>query len=321
MNFRKQPLTLAAADATAAKEADEQRSSRQLWADQPAFALATVAVLLGGLLLGAVRLKTRKTTRHTRQQVAAAEALRTLVLANGRGVEVHISPVGAAIMQLLVPDRTGELADIALGFDSNGPYADGTNPYFGVVVGRCANRIAKAQFQLDGKAYKLAANNGPNALHGGEHGWSEQIWRAENVEVEGHQAVQLTYHSRDGEEGYPGNVEAKVVYVLTDGDHGTTGRLRCLFTATTDASTPVNMAQHSYWNLGGHASGDILNHRLTISADRYTPVDDTAIPTGELAAVSGTAMDFRTPSAIGARIEQAPGGGVLLRSVAPSLAQ
>jgi aldose 1-epimerase len=188
------------------------------------------------------------------------------------------------------------MGDVVLGFDTLAGYL-GDSPYFGAIVGRYGNRIAKGQFTLDGRAYQLATNNGPNHLHGGVKGFDKAVWSARAVEGARGVGVELTCTSPDGEEGYPGTLAATVTYTLTDRNE-----LHIAYTATTDKATPVNLTQHTYFNLAG--GGDILGHELMLNADRFTPVDATLIPTGELAAVQGTPFDFRKPTAIGARIAQ-----------------
>jgi aldose 1-epimerase len=200
------------------------------------------------------------------------------------------------ITELWVPDRNKKLGDIVLGFDNLESYLKG-HPYFGCTVGRYANRIAKGRFTLDGREYTLATNNGPNHLHGGLKGFDKKVWKAEPVEVKGGVAVRFTLTSPDGDEGYPGTLSATIVYTLTDKNE-----LRIDYTATTDKATPVNLTNHSYFNLAG--DGDILGHVVLLNADRYTPVDGTLIPTGELAKVKGTVMDFTQPMPIGSRIGQ-----------------
>lgn len=231
----------------------------------------------------------------------------SITLKNEAGVEVHIIRTGACIQRLIVPDRSGHAADIVLGFDQEQPYKDGTSPYFGAVVGRVANRIANATFDLDGKRYELAANNGPNCLHGGVVGFSRREWAVaeQGKTADGSEFVKLTYTSPDGEEGFPGEVSASVTYSLSS-DAAT---LRVDMSATTTAATPLNLAQHSYFNLGGHDSGDILGHELTLLGDHYTPVNDVQIPTGDIVPVAATPMDFTTPHLVGARIEEVPGPG------------
>jgi aldose 1-epimerase len=215
-------------------------------------------------------------------------------LKNAAGIEVTAIAYGGIITSLKVPDRSGHFTDIVLGFDRVDGYLK-PHPYFGAIVGRYGNRIGKAQFALDGKTYTLAKNNGPNHLHGGVKGFDKVLWAM--AAVPGQNAVTFTRTSPDGEEGYPGNLTVAVTYTLNDNNE-----LIVDYLATTDKPTPVNLTQHSYFNLAGEGSGDILGHELMINADRYTPVDDTLIPTGELASVEGTPFDFRTPAAIGARI-------------------
>ncbi|MEZ5320188.1 MAG: aldose epimerase family protein [Vicinamibacterales bacterium] len=219
-----------------------------------------------------------------------------ITLRNARGLEMRVLTYGGVIMSLRTPDRNGQLGDIVLGFDTLEPYFD-QSPYFGCLIGRYCNRIAKGLFTLDGTAYQLATNNDQNHLHGGTRGWDKAVWKAETFNQEIGSGVKLTHVSPDGDEGYPGTVTADVTYTLTDDN-----RLIIDYHATTDKPTIINLTQHSYFNLAGQ--GDILGHELMIDADRYTPVDPTLIPTGEIASVEGTPFDFRQPTAIGARIEQ-----------------
>ena len=220
-------------------------------------------------------------------------------LKNSHGIEVHAITYGGIITSLKVPDAKGNLADIVLGFDSPQGYLnDPPPPYFGAIIGRYGNRIAKGKFTLDGKTYTLATNNGPNHLHGGNRGFDKVLWKAEPRQAADGASIVFTRTSPDGEEGYPGNLQVRVTYTLTDRNE-----LIVEYHATTDKATPVNLTQHSYFNLAGEGSGDILGHQLTINADRFTPVDDTLIPTGEFASVQGTPFDFRKPTAIGARID------------------
>jgi aldose 1-epimerase len=197
-----------------------------------------------------------------------------------------------------VPDRDGKLNDVVLGFDDLESYLKG-HPHFGATTGRVANRVAKGKFTLDGKEYTLAVNNGPNSLHGGLKGFDKVVWKAEPKEASDAVAVQLTYVSPDGEEGYPGNLTTIVTYALTNQNE-----LRIDYKATTDKATPVNLTNHSYFNLAGPRSGDILSHELMLEADEYTPADDTLIPTGEIRSVKGTPLDFTKPATIGSRIAQ-----------------
>jgi aldose 1-epimerase len=223
------------------------------------------------------------------------------ILTNGRGMTAKVMTYGAILTELDVPDKDGKPEDVVLGFDDLKGYLAG-HPFFGATVGRVANRIAKGRFTLNGKEYKLAVNNGPNALHGGKKGFDKMVWKAEPVKAASGVAVKFTYKSPDGEEGYPGNLTATVTYTLT-----TKNELRLDYTATTDKATPVNLSNHSYFNLAGPRSGDILGHEMMLAADKYTPVDETLIPTGEIKPVRGTPLDFTKPTAIGARIAQMKG--------------
>ncbi len=226
--------------------------------------------------------------------LTGGKAISIYTMTNASGVEVRAMTYGAIITAIRVPDRTGKLGDVALGFDTLDGYLKDP-PYFGAVVGRYGNRIAKGRFTLGGKAYQLATNNGPNHLHGGLHGFDKVVWDAAPVESAAGVGVKFTRTSPDGEEGYPGTLKATVTYTLTDKNE-----LIVEYGATTDKATPVNLTQHTYFNLAGE--GDVLGHELMLNADRYTPVDATLIPTGELATVQGTPFDFRKPTAIGARI-------------------
>jgi aldose 1-epimerase len=205
---------------------------------------------------------------------------------------------GAIVVSLEVPDRNGKLADITLGFDTLEEYLKG-HPYFGAIVGRYGNRIGKGKFTLNGIEYQLATNNGENHLHGGIKGFDKVVWDAEPVTQKGSAGVKLSYLSKDGEEGYPGNLHCTVTYTLTDKDE-----LKVSYHAHTDKATPVNLTHHSYFNLASQGSRDILDHILMLNADKFTPTDKGLIPTGELRPVKGTPMDFTTPTKIGERIEQ-----------------
>ena len=218
-------------------------------------------------------------------------------LTNAHGVEARIITYGAIVVSLKAPDRSGRLDDVVLGFDTLEGYLTRSR-FFGAVVGRYANRIANARFTLDGHTYELAANNGRNHLHGGRRGFDKVVWKAEPFERDGNVGVTLTHVSPDGDEGYPGTLTAHVTYTLTPRDE-----LIVDYSATSDKATVVNLTQHSYFNLAGEGHGDILRHQLTIDADRFTPTDDTQIPTGEIVPVDGTPFDFRKPSAVGARID------------------
>ena len=237
-------------------------------------------------------------TRTSFGTTADGKAVELFTLTNAHGVEIRAMTYGATIVSLRTPDRSGQLGDIVLGYPTLAGYL-AQSPYFGAVVGRYGNRIAKGRFSLDGKAYQLATNNGPNHLHGGIKGFDKVVWSAESAEADSSAAVAFSYVSPAGDEGYPGTLHALVTYTLTDRDE-----LWVEYVATTDQATPVNLTQHSYFNLAGAGTRDILGHELMIAADRYTPVDATLIPTGEIAPVAGTPFDFRTPTAIGARIDQ-----------------
>jgi aldose 1-epimerase len=217
-------------------------------------------------------------------------------LRNANGMEARISNYGGIITSLKVPDRNGNLGDVVLGYDSLDGYLKST-PYFGALIGRYGNRIAKGRFTLDGITYTLVTNNGPNALHGGAKGFDKVVWQAFSYSTAEGPSLELTYLSKDGEEGYPGDLKVKALYTLTQDNS-----LRLDYTATTDKDTVLNLTQHSYFNLAG--KGDVLNHVVYINADKFTPVDSTLIPTGQLPPVEGTPFDFRTPTAIGARINQ-----------------
>ncbi len=223
------------------------------------------------------------------------ETISLYTLRNEKGVETKISNYGGRIVTLKVPDRAGKLDDVVLGYDTLEPYTK-PNPFFGTLVGRYANRIANGEFTLNGKKYTLAKNNGPNSLHGGLQGFDKKAWQAQ-ISQDGN-SLQLTYLSKDGEEGYPGNLTAVVTYSL-----GSDNALKIDYAATTDADTVLNLTNHSYFNLAGHGSGNILTHLLMINADKFTPVNANLIPTGELKSVEGTPFDFREPTAIGARID------------------
>jgi aldose 1-epimerase len=226
-------------------------------------------------------------------------AVELFTIRNANGIEVRAMTYGAIIVSLRVPDRGGRLDDIALGYETAAEYATKPKAYFGAVVGRYANRIANGRFVLDGKPVQVTVNDGKNHLHGGKRGFDAVTWRGEPFDDQRGAGVAFTYTSKDGEEGYPGTLTARVTYTLTDKNE-----LIFDYHATTDAPTVVNLSQHTYFNLAGQGARDILEHDLQLFADRYTPVDDTLIPTGELAPVEGTPFDFRKPTAIGSRIGQ-----------------
>ncbi|MGQ7261857.1 aldose epimerase family protein [Vreelandella sp. V005] len=232
---------------------------------------------------------------------------------NANGIELRVINYGGIIVSLKTPNLEGEFDDIVLGFDSLDSYLSeayrNANPYFGAIIGRYGNRIAGGQFSLNGETYSLATNDGSNHLHGGNQGFDKVLWQAEPFENEAGSGLVLRYTSEDGEEGYPGRLETEVTYTLTDNDE-----LRVDYRAVTDKATPVNLTQHSYFNLKGEGSDTILDHRLMINASELTPVNDTLIPTGEIRSVEGTPFDFTEATPIGERIEQdneqlAVGGG------------
>jgi aldose 1-epimerase len=217
-------------------------------------------------------------------------------LTNKNGLVTKITNYGGIITELWLPDKEGKLADCVLGYDNVDEYVK-NNPYFGALIGRYGNRIGKGVFTLDGKEYTLAQNNNGNHLHGGIKGFDKVVWDAKEVKSKDGAGLELKYLSKDGEEGYPGNLKVKVVYMLTD-----TNELTVSYEATTDKPTVVNLTQHNYYNLAGAGSGTILEHQLMLNANRFTPTDNGLIPTGNILPVEGTPMDFRKPTAIGARI-------------------
>ena len=221
-------------------------------------------------------------------------------LKNAAGMMMKVSDYGTIVTELWVPDAKGQMVDVVLGRPSLQAYIERTQ-YFGCTAGRCANRIAKGQFTIDGKACQVTCNNGPNCLHGGAKGFDKRLWDGKAGMVNGDPSITFTYVSAAGEEGFPGTCTAKVTYTLT-----ARNELAVDMQATTDAPTCVNLAHHTYWNLGGQGSGSILDHELTLNADRYTPVDAALITTGEITDVAGTPLDFRTQKAIGTDFTKLP---------------
>jgi aldose 1-epimerase len=254
--------------------------------------LMSFAVLLSGLFTLHAAIKEGDFGR-----MPDGRAAHIYTLVNKGGVEARATDYGGILVSLRTPDKRGAMADIVLGFDSLDGYLKNPGPHFGALIGRYANRIGQAKFTLNGKTYNVPKNDGANSLHGGTQGFDKRLWTARMLPDGG---LELTYVSKDGEEGYPGTLTATVVYHLTD-----TNELRIDYSATSDKDTVVNLTNHSYFNLKGAGSGDILGHIVTINADRYTPVDSGLIPTGELRSVTGTPFDFQKATAIGARIEQA----------------
>jgi aldose 1-epimerase len=231
------------------------------------------------------------------------EALR-FTLVNTRGAKLEVTNYGAIIVRLVVPDRNGQMADVTLGYPTLAGYLEQPGPYFGAVVGRVGNRIANGRFTLDGKAFTLATNNAPGGrpchLHGGLVGFDKVLWESQPLLQRGVPGLRLTYLSRDGEEGYPGNLTVTVTYWLTNDN-----TVRVEYTGVTDQATPVNLTQHAYFNLRGEGEGDVLDHVLTLPAGSIVPADAGLIPTGGFLPVAGTPFDFTTPHPIGARIDAA----------------
>ncbi len=232
------------------------------------------------------------------------ESVANFVLTNGR-MSATILTYGGIVSELHVPDRNGVTADVVLGFDTLNDYLTKNGPYFGATIGRVGNRIAGGKFLLDGEEYTLAVNNGRNALHGGLKGFDKRVWSVAEPVTPSGDSVALSYMSPDGEEGYPGNLSVSVTFTVTEDD-----ALRIDYTATTDQPTPINLTNHSYFNLAGAGSGDVLGHEVMLACDRYTPVDETLIPTGAIAPVAGTPLDFTSPKPIGSRIEEVGGDPV-----------
>jgi len=228
------------------------------------------------------------------------DGIRLYTLKNHSGTEVKITNYGATITSIKIPDKRGARGDVVLGYNCAEDYMNAVDkPYFGAIVGRYGNRIAKGQFTLDGKTYRLATNNGPNHLHGGVIGFDKVVWKATPIAGKGFSGLQLAYLAKDGEEGYPGNLNVQVTYKLTPDNE-----LIIEYEATSDKATPINLTNHTYFNLAGEGKGTILDHQLRLNADYYTPVDKTLIPTGEITPVIGTPFDFATAKAIGRDIHQ-----------------
>ncbi|HEX8525043.1 MAG TPA: aldose epimerase family protein [Tepidisphaeraceae bacterium] len=240
--------------------------------------------------------------QHPFGTLADGRAVDLFTLDNGKGLVAKITNFGGRITELHVPSASGPSSNIVLGFDSFEPYAK-QNPYFGAVVGRFANRIAKGKFSIDGQEYQIPQNNGENALHGGPVGFDKLLWRASPSDPNGTPTLRLALDSPDGDQGFPGNVETRITYSLTDKNE-----LRIDYVATTDKPTIINLSNHSYFNLAGPGSGTVLDHAVQIQADRYTPVSPALIPTGEIALVKDTPFDFTTPRVVGERIEQVANG-------------
>jgi aldose 1-epimerase len=261
----------------------------------------TVAILVGIVMMWTLTVTAERKSIMKKQSFGKTSDGRPVdlyTLANKKGMEVAITNFGGIIVALKVPDRNGKSDDVVLGYDSIDGYLT-TKAFFGALIGRYGNRIAHGKFQLDGNTYNLPKNDGDNTLHGGPEGFNKRLWTAKDVSSPRGQALELTYRSADGEEGFPGNLSAKVVYTLTSQNE-----LTIVYSATTDKETVVNLTNHSYFNLAGQGMGDILGHQLLIRGDHITAVDETLIPTGELRAVKGTPFDFTHATPIGARIDQ-----------------
>jgi len=270
--------------------------------------LIWIAVVLGAIGVGACSAPAAEQAKTVDKPPTTAAAFGKLgdtpvqiyTLTNKNGLVARITNYGATLTELHVPDRAGTLADVVLGFDDLDGYRKGT-AYFGAIVGRVANRIMNASFELEGQRYSLAANDRPHHLHGGRTGWDKVIWNARPVDTADGPALELIYVSKDGEEGYPGTVTARTVYTLTNKNE-----LKVEMDATTDKTTLVNMAHHSYWNLGGYNSGTILDHELMLNADQYTP-GTPMVPDGRVVSVKGTPFDFTSVKAVGRDLKQTGG--------------
>ncbi len=238
-------------------------------------------------------------TKESYGKTSTGENVDLYTLRNTKGVEAKITNYGGILVSLKVADRNGKFDDVVLGFNDLDSYLTKNDPYMGALIGRYGNRIAKGRFTLNGVEYKLAVNNGENHLHGGIKGFDKVVWTGREMKTPAGPAVVLTYLSKDGEEGYPGNLNVRVVYTLTNNNE-----IKIDYSATTDKDTVTNLTHHSYFNLAGEGNGDILNHVVTINANRFVPTDAGSIPTGELKNVAGTPFDFLKATAIGARINQ-----------------
>ena len=258
--------------------------------------LTTIAIL--GTALSAPLIAQKKMTIETEPfgKTKDGVSVNLYTLTNANGAAVKITNYGGIVTELHVPDKAGKLGDVVLGYDKVEDYIAGS-PYFGCITGRYCNRIAKGKFSIDDKEYTLATNNGDNHLHGGEVGFDKKVWNAATVKNADSLSLVLTYRSVDGEEGYPGNLDCKVVYTWTNDN-----ALKVEFTALTDKATHANLTHHGYFNLAGAGSGNVLAHELKLNCSKFVPTDDAGIPTGKLADVKGTPLDFRKPHAIGARV-------------------
>ena len=274
----------------------EMRKSR---IDEKCIASIAVALSLCFVIFAGINQSSKaKIEKREFGKLTDGTSLDLYTLRNRNGLEVQITNYGGAVVSIRTPDRSGEMTDIVLGYDQPQGYVDDPT-FFGALIGRYANRIAKGKFSLKGVEYQLALNNAPNHLHGGVRGFNKAIWQPREVSRADGSALELSYLSKDGEEGYPGNLSVKVTYILTNANE-----LRIEYSATTDKETIVNLTNHSYFNLAGAGAGPILQHVLRINASRFTPIDETSIPTGELKPVKGTPFDFTQGTVIGSRIDQ-----------------
>lgn len=242
---------------------------------------------------------------HVFGETSDSRKVNLYVLSNANGLTARVISYGAILIALEIPDRNGKFADVVLGYDTLQEYIS-DKWYLGATVGRYASRIAKGRFLLNGTTYSLAINDSPNHLHGGVKGFNKVIWNSEAAETEDGPSVTFTYLSKDGEEGYPGNLSCKVTYKLTNKNE-----LKIVYEAQTYKATPVNLTNHSYFNLGGHDSGTILSHELMINGDSFTPTDKNLIPTGEIECVKDSALDFTEPHLVGARIDEVGGSYII----------
>ena len=271
-------------------------------AKQKARTLLCALIFIGGLsLASSLSSQGMRGTikKESFGKTTGGEQIELYSLSNKKGMEVSITNFGATVVTLKVPDRAGKATDIVLGYDTLDGYENGTS-YFGATVGRYGNRIASGKFSIDGKTYALPKNNGENTLHGGIVGFNKKVWKAREIASKLGESLEMSYLSADGEEGFPGNLSAKVVFTLP----ADRNELRIDYTATTDKDTVLNLTNHSYFNLTGEGNGDILDHVMTLHAKQFTPVDKGLIPTGELKNVAGTPMDFNSATAIGKRINE-----------------